>query len=87
MVFPYFLIDPATLPSIRMICTDNQSRTVTRGLYFMFKITWTCGISKFRFERVGDRSCFYLTLQISVIYLKKRTVNIFIASMQKAKQI
>lgn len=53
----------------------------------MFKITWTCGISKFRFERVGDRSFFYLTLQISVIYLKKRTVNMFIASMQKAKQI
>ncbi len=25
------------------------------GFIFMFKITWSCGISKFRFERVGDR--------------------------------
>ena len=26
----------------------------------MFKITWSCGISKVRFERVGDQSFFSL---------------------------
>ena len=29
----------------------------------MFKITWSCGISKVRFERVGDRS--FLRLRVT----------------------
>ena len=33
----------------------------------MIKITWNCGISKVRFERVGDRSFFLIILLIKNI--------------------